>query len=305
MSQLVQPTANALCIELLGAIAEAEAFLALDRSLRADHAWMKRCLLQRHVGRYLSSAPVLKSRTAAIQLATIAATAYLQCVDGAADTFSYPTAAEAKIIKGRADGLAEAIGDCRWLPIEAKTPEFQRGLEVLCKVYPVKREAGENKKGDPRRRSFIARLAADFYRSFRFIPVAAITELTAFGWPDVSERAIRLVLTAERQREIVVQVQSERDAQDRGNSLAIATISRLTRRGILDYGQVPGAVSPQEATDDAHIIRLICGELSKNISDPDFAHAAVNALRAVADDFGFDVNRPSSPTKAGSEIDNI
>ena len=298
MSEQVLATANELSFELQHAIADANAFLQVDRPLRFDHAWMRRCLVQRQIDRYLSSEPHHRTRLAAIQLATIAAATYSECGDASADAFMYPSAAEAQRIKARADGLAELIEHCRWLPVEAKTPAFKAGLAILQNVYPCKRVKGENKKGDPRRRMFIARLAEAFERSFACIPIAAITDLTAFGWPDISERAVRLVLTAERQAEIAAEVKAAMDTENRGEVLSIDVINRLNRRGAFNGGEM-GAVAERELKDDEAIIRLVCARMGK-LSDPDMARAAIDAVMRIAEDFG--VNLESSPKHCGSEI---
>jgi hypothetical protein len=298
MSIVVQFTTAELSTDLQEAIAGANAFLAQERGLRGDHAWLKRCVLQRFISKYLRSDQNFQSRLFAVELATIAAQAYSECGDTSVDSFIFPSAAEAKNIKARADGLAESINDCRWLPVEATTTEFKNGLDILRNVYPCKRTKGENNKGDPRRRAFIVRLAEKFQRSFRDIPISSITELTSFGWPDIGERAVRLVLTSERQREIADQVETAIKQEGTSEALAIGVMNRLARREILDIAE--GAQQVQLQFKDENVVfRAAISRLAK-LDDSDLARAAIDALLRVAEDFGVTVE--SSPEKSGSEI---
>lgn len=290
MPEQVLQAASELSTELLDAIAEANAFLALDRGFRGEHAWMNRCCVHRNVTNFLAAKPLSQSRFARVELGTIVAQAYSECGDSALNHFSYPSAAEAKSLKARADGLAQAIAGYRWLPAEATTGHFQSGLEALRKVYPCKRVKGENNKGDPRRRAFILRLAEKFYRSFHRIPVSAISDLTSMGWPDINERAVRLVLSVERRGEIAAQVDASIKLDGRSNTLAMAAINKLTRRGLLDTGEVAQQTRIQAQSDDA-TFRMIIAQLGQ-LNDADVSSAAINALSIVADDFGVMIRLP-------------
>ena len=110
------------------------------------------------------------------------------------------------------------------------------------------------------------------------------------GWPDINERAVRLVLSVERRGEIAAQVDASIKLDGRSNTLAMAAINKLTRRGLLDTGEVAQQTRIQAQSDDA-TFRMIIAQLGQ-LNDADVSSAAINALSIVADDFGVMIRLP-------------
>lgn len=263
---------------------EAREFLDLEFRVCQQHSWFRQCMELRETRAYLKKKHQTADGFFAKSLAMTAAKAY-STISFSGNESRFPTAQKARQIQNRAIGLNGLIAGEMWLPDEAKTDAFHAGLESLQGIYPCRRKAGENNKGDPDRRIFMYRLAGLLFQLLGEMPVRLITGLTGIWWETTDERMVRSWLTEELKEEIAERERREIGLRDKSITQACLAVNRMS----VPVLPVRAEAVPSLQDDIGVLVSAI--ESIKTVRLPDLKRDLLNRIRETCDEHDFSVDR--------------
>lgn len=276
-NEITQKTDAVLPDSLSRIVEEARDFIAIDARDCISHAWLNRCLCVREVTAYLRKNGWSQDGIFAKGIAIAAARSY----EGlGTNKVLYPTAKEIKSVKGKALRLSKEISGKTWLPSHARTHEFRRGLAALGSVYPCTRKAGENNKGNPDRRHFIAKLSSCLFTMVNEIPINVVVGLTGILWDTIDERTVRSFLTNDKKSEIIEKAKKVIKDSEVSATQTVMAMNRLS---------VPVGLaheSKKHVQDDQGAV-LSAIESIKTVSSPALKRDMLDQIRIICEEHNF------------------
>ena len=282
-TELIRQDENVLPDELACLVSESREFLDLEFRECQQHSWFRRCMALRETRAYLKRKHQSPDGFFAKSLAVAAAKAY-SAVSLYGQENRYPTAQKARQIQKKAIGLNGLIAGEVWLPEEAKTVAFHAGLASLQCIYPCRRKAGENNKGDPDRRIFMNRLAGLLFQAFGEMPVRVIVGLTGIWWETTDERMVRSWLTEELKEEITEWECREIGLRDESITQAYLAVNRMS----VPVLTVKAAVVPVQ--DNIRVL-VSAVDMIRTIELPELKRDLLTRIRKSCEEHGISVDQ--------------
>ncbi|MDD5037150.1 MAG: hypothetical protein PHE55_20680 [Methylococcaceae bacterium] len=172
------------------------------------------------------------------------------------------------------------------LPGNAKNPIFRKGLTDLRHWHQRDLPVGISARGDPIRRWLIRNLTEEFVYAFSTLPsVALVGDLTRIGWPDMTDRSLRNVLTDTLFSEIVETVQTRRKNENLAKTITHQAISKASAQATLNCNEkirFEAATQQGDAAIFAEIERL-----ASALGDDYSRSRLLASLKATRDELGY------------------
>ena len=189
---------------------EITVFNQASRVVKRQCAWHLRCLGSASYERFRQQ-QIFTAGQFDLSFSLMAERAYSALFKLSLDELPHCTPGRVIAIKHLATDLLQAMPTPQLLPGHAKNPSFLKGLSDLCDWRPSALPVGVSARGNQIRRWMIKKIAEEFIYTFaQNPPVGVVGDILRFGWPTVTNRTVRRMMTEDLMAELAETVKTRR-----------------------------------------------------------------------------------------------